>query len=115
MQLRIRFTTAQQIKADKELVEKILMAQLARFEDRLLNVELYLEDVNGPRGGLDKHCRCIVQLRRTTEIVIRDIDESIQTLIHRVANRASHAIGRRAERKVSSRKKRMRVAEPRWI
>ncbi len=82
------------------MLEKILISQLARFQHRIKQVQLYIEDVNGPRGGLDKHCRCVLHLRRTAPIVIRDCDHSIPAMIHRVADRASHALGRYADKRV---------------
>ncbi len=110
MHLQVRFTNGQQTKNDQELVEKIMFGQLARFQHRVKQVHLYIEDVNGPRGGLDKQCRCVLHLRRTAPIVIRDCDESIPAMIHRIADRASFALGRHAERRIAAKQNR----RPRW-
>lgn len=108
MHFQIRFTTPQQTAVDQEMLKNILAGQLERFQHRVKQVQLYIEDVNGPRGGLDKHCRCVVHLRRTAPIVIRDCDESIHAMIHRVADRASHALGRHLEKRIDSRSNRRR-------
>lgn len=39
-----------------EQVEAIVSEGLSRFSDRLSRVEIHLSDVNGNRGGNDKHC-----------------------------------------------------------
>lgn len=105
MQLHMRFTNGLEVKGDHELLENILLGQLARFQHRLKQVHLHIEDVNGPRGGLDKHCRCVLHLRRTAPIVICDRDKSLPAMIHRVADRASHALGRRSARRIDSKQR----------
>jgi hypothetical protein len=60
---------------------------------------LYVEDVNGPRGGVDKQCRCVLHLRRMPPVVIQDKDESMNALIYRVANRAAYALSQRTDRR----------------
>lgn len=105
MYLQIRFTGGNRVNNDHEILEKIVHRQLARFQHRLKQVHLYIEDVNGPRGGVDKHCRCVLHLRHMAPIIIRDADESIQAMVHRVADRASHALSRQLERRTSSKSK----------
>lgn len=101
MHLQIRFTGCDRVNTDHEILENILHRQLARFQHRLKQVQLYIEDVNGPRGGVDKHCRCVLHLRHMAPIIIRDADESIHAMVHRVADRASHALSRQLERRTS--------------
>lgn len=98
---------------DQEMLEKILVGQLSRFQHRLKQVQLYIEDVNGPRGGLDKHCRCVLHLRRMTPIIIRDHDQNIPAMIHRVADRASHALRRQASKRIDFQNGRQRLESPR--
>lgn len=101
MQLKIRFTGRDRMNNDQQNLESILTRQLARFQHRLKQVQLYIEDVNGPRGGVDKHCRCVLHLRHMAPIIIRDADASIHAMVHRVAERASHALSRQLERRTS--------------
>jgi len=83
----------------RDAYREILLSSLERFEHRLRRVSLYLEDTNGPRGGVDKQCRCVLHLTRMPPIVIQDKDESLSSLIYRVANRASYVLSQKADRR----------------
>jgi hypothetical protein len=99
MQLNIRFRGGKRSDFGDHNYEDVLSSALDRFRHRLKQVYLYVEDVNGPRGGIDKQCRCVLHLRRMAPVVIQDQDESMNALIYRVANRASYALSQTADRK----------------
>ena len=50
-------------------LERRLQFALARFSGHIQRVQVVLEDQNGPRGGLDKHCRVVVRLREAGDVV----------------------------------------------
>lgn len=100
MLLSVHFSGADRHSFGDHDCERILLQSLERFRHRLKRVCVYIEDVNGPRGGEDKQCRCVLHLRRMEPVVIKDQDENLTTLLHRVANRATHALSRRADRRV---------------
>jgi len=89
MNLTIRFSGGQPADFGHHDFEGILTNSLQRFAQRLKRVYLYIEDINGPRRGVDKQCRCVLHLRRLPPVVIRDQDESMFALIHRVSPPAS--------------------------
>jgi len=99
MNFAIRFSGGQRADFGNHDFEGILTNSLERFARRLKQVFLYLEDINGPRGGVDKQCRCVLHLRRMPPVVIQDEDENTYALIHRVANRAAYALSQQAARK----------------
>ena len=98
MQLTIRSSGGKRSDFGSHDYDEILLGALDRFRNRLKQVCLYIEDVNGPRGGADKQCRCVLHLRRMPPVVIQDKDESMQALIQRVANRASYALSQKVDR-----------------
>lgn len=62
------------LTADKELrtrVEEALGTALGPVRSSLLWVDLYMTDENGPRGGPDKRCRVVAQLRTGPVVVGR--------------------------------------------
>lgn len=65
---------------------------------RVKQIGIYIEDINGPRGGVDKQCRCVLQLRGLPPVVIRDRDVNLHALVHRVAARAAEALRRKKDR-----------------
>lgn len=105
MQLTVHFSGAERHAFGQHEYEEIFSNSLHRFSHRLKRVCLYIEDTNGPRGGEDKQCRCVLHLRRMQPVVIRDQDNNLLSLLHRVANRATHALSRDADRRVKTLKK----------
>jgi hypothetical protein len=75
----------------------LLQRTLSRFERNISKVVLYMADVNGPRGGVDKECRCLVHFRRLPSVVIHDRHGDTGALVHRVAARAAQAVASRFE------------------
>jgi len=44
-------------------VRRQIHAALQRFEDQVVSVDVYLKDINGPKGGIDKQVLVCVRLR----------------------------------------------------
>ena len=99
MQLSVHFSGADRRAFGNHDYEGVLRQSLERFGRRLVRVCLYIEDTNGPRGGEDKQCRCVLHLRRMQPVVIKDRDDNLLSLLYRVANRAAHTLSRRSDRR----------------
>lgn len=87
----------------------LVQEALGRFGAKIQRVQVTLSDVNGPRGGLDKECRLVIHPRRMPPIVIHDRDSNPGSLIHRVAGRASYALGQRIHARIE---RKQRVGHP---
>lgn len=59
---------------------------------------VWLSDVNGPRGGVDKRCKIQVQLDSGREVIIEECEADLYAAIDRAANRADRAVVRQVER-----------------
>src|SRR5215471_10545591 len=59
--MHVEVSTDTRITADIAEVTADIEAGLSRFKERLTRVEVYLSDVNGPKGGRD--CRCAMEAR----------------------------------------------------
>ena len=57
-----------------------------------------LSDINGPRGGKDKHCHIEVLLIGLPEVVIEDTEVDLHVAIDRAAGRAGRVVARRLDR-----------------
>jgi putative sigma-54 modulation protein len=79
-----------------EHVDRRLHFALARFGPRIARATVALEDVNGPRGGVDKACRIVVRLRSGGDVVasVDDVDW------HAAVDRATTRIGQSVAREV---------------
>lgn len=98
MRIDLRFHGGKRADFGSHDYEAILASALARFAHRLKLVCVYVEDVNGPRGGVDKRCRCVLHRRRLPPLVIQDQGDRVGSLIYRVAQRAAHAVSKEVER-----------------
>jgi sigma 54 modulation/S30EA-like ribosomal protein len=72
-----------QIHADNQIdsdhgrdgrLEEQIRQRLARFEDRITDVQVHVSDVNGPRGG-DSDLRCTMEARVSGIPPVAAIDE----------------------------------------
>ena len=84
--------------------EQVNMA-LSRFASRLNVAKVVLEDVNGPRGGIDKRCKMEVRLNHGAEVVVETWDVDGYSAIRRTATRLARAVGRKVDRMTSNDRK----------
>lgn len=75
-----------------------LSSALGRFEQAVQWVRISLADVNGPGGGIDKHCVIEVRAPELSPIVIRERNADLYAAIDRAACRVDHALARRLAR-----------------
>jgi len=85
----------------REYIDRRLHFALGRFGTAIDTVSVRVEDINGPRGGVDKHCRIVVKLRASgsNRIAIDDNDENLRAAVARASNRAGRTVARAIERK----------------
>jgi ribosome-associated translation inhibitor RaiA len=80
---------------------------LGRYETKVVNVNVSLFDINGPKGGEDKCCKIIVKINGASSIVVQDTAEDLYDAINTCTRRCRRAVKRqlsvhvRARRKIS--------------
>ncbi|MGB4728464.1 MAG: HPF/RaiA family ribosome-associated protein [Thermogutta sp.] len=99
MELRIQTRRVNLDEATRELIERRIGFALDQFNGWVSSVDVTLEDVNGPRGGVDKQCRILASLRGGKHIKIEDQDADLITVINRAADRLSQVVAREIDRK----------------
>jgi putative sigma-54 modulation protein len=71
----------------REAVKRRLATILGRFRERIGAVGVYLNDVNGPRGGIDKRCRveltCFPRDRITATASATFAERAVTTALRR--------------------------------
>ena len=75
-------------------VRKQVEQALARFDDYVVAVDVFLSDVNGPKGGPDKACVIRVQLPNRTTIPIETIRSDLYAAVYQSARRARRVVRR---------------------
>jgi len=79
-------------------VEEKIESALEHFCSRIGRVNVFLADVNGPKKGIDKSLRIIIDLDRLPLIVLEEKGESWQAMLDRSAERAAYSVSRQVER-----------------
>jgi len=85
----------------REYIDRRLYFALGRFGPAIDHVSVRVGDINGPRGGIDKHCQIVVTLRASgsNPIAVHDNDEDLRAAVARASNRAGRTVARAIERK----------------
>ncbi len=71
---------------------------LSSFDEYIFKVVMRLSDINGPRGGKDKHCHLQVILGGLPDIVIEDTEADMYIAIDRAISRAGRSVKRKIDR-----------------
>lgn len=79
-------------------VTRRLEFALSRFVGRIKHVRVRLEDINGPRGGVDKQCRVEVSGVRNLTAIVEQTDHDLYSAIDRAADRVHQSVARAVEK-----------------
>lgn len=71
---------------------------LSRFSDRIGSVTLRLTDLNGPKGGEDKHVRLILTVPGEERIVIEETDPNLLAAVDNAIGRSARTLARVVDR-----------------
>ena len=80
-----------------EQVTRRIHFALGRFARRLMSVRVMLKDLNGPKGGVDKHCKVQVNIRPSFKVIIEEADVDLDTAVNRALDRAGRTVARRLD------------------
>ena len=70
----------------------------SRNKNHILQTQVRLLDINGPRGGIDKRCQFNVKVAGIPEVVIQETSASLYAAIDRAAHGAGRIITKRLRR-----------------
>ncbi|HVK11538.1 MAG TPA: HPF/RaiA family ribosome-associated protein [Gemmataceae bacterium] len=87
----------------RDYFERRVGHALRRLGPVVRGVTAYLEDMNGPRGGVDKRCRLVVRLARGGEITAAEVGAAERTVVDgaiaRLGRAVRHALDRHRDRR----------------
>ena len=92
----------------REQAERRLRFALGSLAGRIRHVAMWLEDENGPRGGLDKRCRVKLAIEGQAPVVIEHLENDLYAAIDLATSRAGRTLARRLQRSLHLR----RLREP---
>jgi ribosome-associated translation inhibitor RaiA len=84
---------------DRAHVRRKLGTKLGKFVRSIERVSVRVEDVNGPRGGVDTACRIKVVLSGLPSVVVEEQSASLHAAIDRSFSRTERAVRRSVQRR----------------
>lgn len=69
------------------------------ISDSIQIMKITLNDINGPKGGKDKHCRIVIHTKGMPDIVITDNQTSVMSAVNAALARARTTLLRKVKRK----------------
>lgn len=85
-------------------IERRLEFALDRLAPRITSVSVYVEDVNGPKGGVDKQCRILAQVKPSGRVIVKETGEDAFESVSRAAEKIGRAIRKRIDKHIDKRR-----------
>ena len=94
MQLDVRCMHMALDRDGMEQIRRRFEHGLDHFAHVIQRGRVLVSDVNGPKGGADKHCLVQLRLRGAPDVVIEEDGVDLFSVIGRAADRLTVAVGR---------------------
>ena len=94
MHVELKTNAVEMVEDLQHRIDRRLRFALARFGDRISRVVVYLSDLNGPKGGIDKSVRVLTRIDGIGLVVAMVVDCDWNVAV----DRASHQIGQNVAR-----------------
>lgn len=94
----IRMVGARLTKQQREQIRRELGARLGKFGAAISRVSVRVEDINGPRGGVDQACRIKVVLSELPSVVFESRDRSLDVAVRNALLGIEQTVRRRVQR-----------------
>jgi ribosome-associated translation inhibitor RaiA len=92
MKLSIRTRDVELTDALREGITRRLEFALDTFDDHIEDAFVYLMDLNGPKGGVDKLCQITVRARGIGDLAVRDTSTTFHAALNRTARRLKYRL-----------------------
>lgn len=89
--------------ADRDYLRRKLGRKLGKFALVIERASVRIEDLNGPRGGMDKRCRIKIVLSGLPSIVVEEQHNELQAAMDGALARAERAVRRTLEARRTTR------------
>ncbi len=100
LELHLRGNVAEPLR---RYAEHRFQFALRRFSHRVKRLRVYVADVNGPRGGVDKQCRILLDVAPSGSLVLEETDVRLRTAMDRAADRLKRCFRRDLKRRQAHR------------
>lgn len=97
LEFHVRGTDAGQFL--RRYAERRFRFALRRLAHRVKRLRIYVADLNGPRGGVDKQCRILADVTPSGRIVLEETDVHVYEAMDRAADRLRRSVCRDLKRR----------------
>lgn len=80
---------------------------LGLYRDKIRTIDVFLADINGPKGGEDMRCKIRVRSDGLPDILAQETAEHIYDAVSICSHRIKRAVGRRFDRSLELRRRRI--------
>ena len=91
-------------KALTEYTESKIRLSLGLFHDKVRRVDIFLTDLNGPKGGEAMSCKVKIKIDGCQDVLVSAIDENLYDAINICSHKAKRTVNRRFERLIERKK-----------
>lgn len=98
MDIQVRFSGLEGSRALREHAIGRVHVHLGRFRRQLGRVTVCIEDVNGPKGGVDKRCAVTVRGNRFGSATVEERGSDAYAIVGPALERAARSVSRSMER-----------------
>lgn len=84
---------------DRDYIRQRLAKRLGKFDRFVERTSVRVEDINGPRGGVDKRCRVKIALRGLPSVVVEEHHYSPRAAIDLAFDGIERTVRRTIERR----------------
>lgn len=99
MDVQVKYHSVKSREDLSEHIQHRISLALDRFERSIRNVVMHVYDMNGPRGGVDKRCLALVQLKQGSSVAYDLRDTDLFSAVDRIADRLKERLRRRLGRR----------------
>jgi len=99
MPVHIRAAQGDLRPVERDYVRRKLSIKLAKYARSIERISVRLEDVNGPRGGVDQSCRIKVVLRALPSVVFESRDAALNAAVDTALAGVERAVRRSVQRR----------------
>jgi ribosome-associated translation inhibitor RaiA len=111
MELFIRTRDIELTDEIREQITRRLEFAFDTFADSVENALVYLVDLNGPKGGVDKLCQITVQARGLGELAVRETGTTLNAALNRAARRLKYRLSEAFRERESRSRESIRTAK----
>lgn len=98
MELTVTDLNVDLSKKSKRQIRHKIRRMFERVCDKVYAIKVVINDINGPKGGMDKICRVIIRAKGSKDVIVTVNKESSMAAVHTALSRARATLLKKVKR-----------------